>query len=33
MAEVFAPVMGRGIEGSFPAPPTEPEFEATHFYR
>ncbi|WP_424930255.1 hypothetical protein [Amaricoccus tamworthensis] len=33
MTEVFAPVMGRGIEGGFTAPPTEMEFEATHFYR
>jgi hypothetical protein len=33
MTEVFAPVMGRGIEGSFTAPPTELEIEATHFFR
>ena len=32
MSEVFAPVMGRGIEGGFIAPPTALEFEATHFY-
>jgi hypothetical protein len=29
----FAPIMGRGIPGGFTAPPTELEFEATHFYR
>lgn len=33
MTEVFVPLMGQGIEGSFTAPPTELEFEATHFYR
>ncbi len=33
VTEVFAPVMGRGVRGSFPAPPTELEFEATHLYR
>jgi hypothetical protein len=33
MIEVFAPVMGRGVDGSFTEPPTELEFEATHFYR
>ncbi|MXQ06787.1 hypothetical protein GQ651_02900 [Alphaproteobacteria bacterium GH1-50] len=33
MNEVFATVMGRGVEGSFIAPPTELKFEATHFYR
>ncbi len=32
MTEVFTPVMGRGVEGGFTAPPTELEFEATHFY-
>ena len=30
---VFAPVMSRGVEGSFATPPTELVFEATHFYR
>lgn len=32
MTETFIPIMGRGIEGSFTGPPTELEFEATHFY-
>lgn len=33
MTEDLAPVMGRGAETSFTAPPTGPEFEATTFDR
>lgn len=33
VAERFVPVMARGIEGGFTAPPTETEFEVAHFFK